>query len=95
MELFGPATFDLTLGHQLQTFKWDNGALLVDFSYDDTKVLVGSRDGTASIFDFKTEDLITSFESDGWVWSASFSNDGTKVVVGADDGTAVIYDIFF
>ena len=90
MELFGPATFDLTLG-----LKRDDGVLLVDFSYYDTKVLVGSRDGTASIYDLKMGDLITSFGSDGWVWSASFLNDGTKVVVGADDGTAVIYDIFF
>jgi WD40 repeat protein len=62
-----------------------------NFSPDGTKVVSGSFDNTAKIFDASTGDEILTFtgHTDD-VRSVDFSPDGTKVVSGSRDGTAKV-----
>jgi WD40 repeat protein/uncharacterized caspase-like protein len=65
----------------------------VAFSPDGTKVLTGSHDNTARLWDASTGALVRSFEGHAWaVWSVAFSPDGTKVLTGSDDSTARLWD---
>jgi len=64
----------------------------VSFSPDGKRVLTGSSDGTAKIWDSKTGKLIHTLSGhDGYVKSASFSSDG-KLILTASGGTARVWD---
>ncbi|HOE12603.1 MAG TPA: hypothetical protein PLQ35_17085, partial [bacterium] len=66
----------------------------VAFSPDGTKVLTGSDDYTAKLWDAGTGAVIRTFSGHtDYVNSVAFSPDGTKVLTGIDDGTARIWDI--
>jgi len=65
----------------------------VSWSPDGTKVLAGSYDGTAKIWDAATGECLKTLSGHtGWVWSVSWSPDGSKVLTGSRDHTARIWD---
>ncbi|HUW33497.1 MAG TPA: right-handed parallel beta-helix repeat-containing protein [Planctomycetota bacterium] len=82
----------------MRTF-WDNSVVnSVAFSPDGTKVLTGSCDRTAKLWDIITHACIRTFAGHtGYVWSVAFSPDGTNVLTGAAfgmafDNTAKLWD---
>jgi len=65
----------------------------VAFSSDDDKVVSGSRDETAKVWDAETGEEKVNFEGHGYdVFSVAFSSDDDKVVSGSRDETAMIWD---
>jgi len=65
----------------------------VAFSLDGTKVLTGSRDKTARLWDAATGSVIRTFSGDTrGITSVAFSPDGTKVLTGSTDYTAKLWD---
>ncbi len=60
----------------------------VAFSPDGTKVLTGSDDSTARIWDVSSGQELHKLAHEGSVSSVAFSPDGSKVVMGSGDGTA-------
>src|SRR5262249_19041538 len=78
----------------LLTLKGHTGGVRsASFSGDGTRVVTGSSDGTAKVWDAKTGALVFTLKghTDG-VTSASFSGDGTRLVTGSEDGTAKVWD---
>ncbi|MBM3983774.1 MAG: hypothetical protein FJ304_26605, partial [Planctomycetes bacterium] len=69
------------------------GVRAAAFSADGTRIVTGSGDNTAKVWDAKTgaEVLTLKGHTDG-VNAASFSADGTRVVTGSDDKTAKVWD---
>ncbi|MCX6125115.1 MAG: WD40 repeat domain-containing protein, partial [Proteobacteria bacterium] len=64
-----------------------------DFSHDGTKVVTGSDDSTAKIWNASSgTEILTLKGHDRFVSAASFSSDGTKVITGSGDNTAKIWD---
>jgi WD40 repeat protein len=67
---------------------------VANFSPDGTKVVTGSSDYTAKIWDVATGNLLkTLVGHTNIVWVANFSPDGTKVVTASSDNTAKIWDV--
>jgi len=65
----------------------------VAFSPDGMKVLTGSSDNTAWIWDVQSERALVALTGhQGRVTSVSFSPDGTKVLTGSTDDTARLWD---
>ena len=84
--LWGAETGDL-----LRTFHGHTEELyFMAFSPDGTRVLTGSEDWTAKLWDTQTGQEIHTFPAGG-VISAAFSPDGTRVLTGSNDGTARIW----
>jgi len=65
----------------------------VAFSPDGTKVLTGSSDSTARIWDVATGLEVHKLNHEGMVWAVAFSPDGTKVLTGSLDKTAWIWPV--
>ncbi len=69
------------------------GVNSVAFSPDGTKVLTGSSDSTAILWNASTGAVIRAFAGHtGAVYSAVFSPDGTKVLTGSADKTAKLWN---
>jgi len=65
----------------------------VAFSPDGTKVLTGSNDRTARLWETVSGKLLMTLTSHtDWVRSAAFSLDGTKVLTGSNDRTARLWE---
>ena len=67
----------------------------VSFSPDGTKVVTGSDDNLAIIWNVKTGEIIgepLKCHSDA-INSVSFSPDGTRIVTGSQDKLAIIWDV--
>jgi WD40 repeat protein len=63
------------------------------FSPDDSRILTGSADYTAKLWDSTTgEELLTFRGHKGWVFSAAFSPDGQRIVTGSGDGTIKVWE---
>ncbi|MFM7151090.1 MAG: WD40 repeat domain-containing serine/threonine protein kinase, partial [Gemmataceae bacterium] len=70
-----------------------NHLFAASFSPDGTRVVTGSDDKTAKVWDARTgTELLTFKGHTGDVVSASFSADGTRVVTGSLDKTAKVWD---
>jgi WD40 repeat protein len=64
------------------------------FSPDGSRVLTGSDDSTARLWDASTGALIRTFEGHASeIYSAAFSPDGTKVVTASYDWSARVWDV--
>ena len=65
----------------------------VAFSPDGTKVLTGSSDKTARIWDVATGLEVHKLTHNGPVNAVAFSPNGTEVLTGSDDKTAWIWPV--
>ena len=63
------------------------------FSPDGSRIVTGSRDNTAKVWDAKSgAEVLTLKGHTGRVTSASFSPDGSRIVTGSNDKTAKVWD---
>src|SRR5262249_14432716 len=63
------------------------------WSPDGSRVLSGSGDKTAKVWDAQTgAELLTLKGHTDWVRGVSWSPDGSRVLTGSDDGTAKVWD---
>jgi len=63
------------------------------FSADGSRIVTGSRDKTAKVWDAKTgTELLTLKGHPNVVRSAAFSADDSRIVTGSEDGTAKVWD---
>ncbi|MGI6458328.1 MAG: WD40 repeat domain-containing protein [bacterium] len=82
-----PATVRPLAGHE----DWIRS---VAFSKDGTKILSGSDDNTAKLWDALSGEVLMTFSGHAdWVKSVAFSPDENTVLTGSDDGTARLWDI--
>jgi WD40 repeat protein len=84
----------MTGGTEIRTFSGHAGPVhSAALSPDGTKVLTGSEDKTARLWNAATEDGITTFTGHtSAVYSVAFSRDGTKVLTGSADYTAKLWN---
>ena len=62
-------------------------------SPDGTKMLTGSEDGKARLWDLSTGNVIRTFTGHtSWVSAVAFSSDGTQVLTGSGDATAKLWN---
>jgi WD40 repeat protein/uncharacterized caspase-like protein len=64
-----------------------------DFSPDGTKLITGSNDHRAIVWDIATGEALQALEHSMWVKSVVFSPDSRLVMVGDLDGTAILWDV--
>ena len=81
-------------GRQLLDLKGHtDGVYCVAFSPDGTRIVTGSADHTAKLWDARTGMPILDLKGHtAMVWSVAFSPDGTRIVTGSDDQTAKVWD---
>lgn len=97
--LIVPAAHGDTITSPLRTFGARDAGhtstiISVAFSRDGTRVLTGSHDKTAKLWDAATGEQIRTFSGHThWVNSVAFSPDGTQVLTGSTDQTAKLWDI--
>jgi WD40 repeat protein len=71
----------------------DGPVASASFSPDGTRIVTGSNDGTARVWDAQSGKALTEpMRHEGAVRSASFSADGTRIVTASKDGTARGWD---
>ena len=77
----------------LTTVRHQDSVTSVGFSADGTRVVTGSEDNTARVWDATTGAPVTpALKHRDWVSSVGFSGDGTRVVTGSWDNTARVWD---
>ena len=65
----------------------------VGFSRDGTRIVTGSLDKTAKVWDARTGTPLLDLKGHtGGVTGVSFSPDGTRIVTGSGDRTAKVWD---
>lgn len=70
-----------------------DSVLSVRFSRDGSRLLTGSYDNTARLWNLRDGSSKAYRGHDWWVWSAEFSGDEKRVVTASQDGTAIIWDV--
>ena len=70
-----------------------DAVLSLVFSRDGAKLLSGSYDGTARLWDIAAGTSKEFRGHDWWVWSVTFSPDEQRFVTGSQDGSAIVWDI--
>jgi WD40 repeat protein len=65
----------------------------VAYSPDGTRILTGSADNSARIWDATTGEVLHHLTGHtNWVLSVAYSPDGTRILTGSDDGSARVWD---
>jgi WD40 repeat protein/serine/threonine protein kinase len=83
----------LTRGGLFTMYGHTGAVFSVSFSPDGARIVTGSGDNTATVWDLRTGTplLVLKGHKDG-VHSASFSPDGVRIVTGSGDKTAKVWD---
>jgi WD domain, G-beta repeat len=95
---WGPAEFNLAAAQPLLREKavlkgHTKGVTSVAISRDGTRIVTGSEDNTARVWDAKTfAELGRLAGHTGAVYSVAFSPDGARIVTGSADNTARVWD---
>ena len=64
----------------------------VDFSPDGRRIVTGSQDHTAKVWDAASgQELLTLIGHKEWIIAVAFSQDGQRIVTGSADGTAKVW----
>src|SRR5215472_16996191 len=80
-------------GWRLMLSGHDNLVVSAAFSFDGSRIVSASFDGTARVWDAATGlELMVLRGHDNFVASAAFSRDGSRIVSASSDGTARIWD---
>jgi serine/threonine protein kinase len=83
----------LTRGGLFTLYGHAGPVLSVAFSRDGTRILTGSTDRTAKVWDARMGTPLLELKGHaGRVQSVSFSPDGTRIVTGSEDQTAKVWD---
>ncbi len=83
----------LTRGGLFTLYGHTGEVLCVSFSPDGTRIVTGSWDGTAKVWDAQIGMPIIELKGhSGRVSSASFSSDGMRIVTASNDRTAKVWD---
>jgi WD40 repeat protein len=62
-------------------------------SPDGTRVVIGSADQTAAIWDLATRRKVVRLDGHGgYVWDVGYSHDGNRIVTGSGDRTVRVWD---
>ena len=65
----------------------------VNFSPDGRRIVTGSQDQTAKVWDAATgNELLTFKDHKEWILSAAFSPDGQRIATGSGDRTAKVWE---
>ncbi|HQZ68044.1 MAG TPA: serine/threonine-protein kinase, partial [Planctomycetaceae bacterium] len=81
------------LVRSLPPLQHDAAISCVAFSPDGTRVVTGSGDNTARLWEAQTGAPVGAvMKHEGIVWSVAFSPDGTRVVTGSGDNTARLWE---
>jgi len=89
----GLKTIDINTVDILHTIEAHNGIVYdVSFSPDSTRIITGSLDDTAKIWNSNTGKLLHTLHHSDDVWNVSFSPDGTRIITGSLDNTAKIWN---
>ncbi|TVS20393.1 MAG: serine/threonine protein kinase, partial [Planctomycetaceae bacterium] len=70
-----------------------DAVLSVVFSRDGKRLLTGSYDNTARLWDLESGESTVFHGHDWWVWSASFSPDEQKILTTSQDGSALVWSV--
>ncbi|MCF6360828.1 MAG: caspase family protein [Cyclobacteriaceae bacterium] len=87
--------WELATGQIVQRYG-GHAKVVIDFalSKNGSKLLTGSGDRTAHLYDANTGKLLNVFKGHrGMIWDVSFSNDETKIVSSSSDGSVRVWDI--
>jgi Tol biopolymer transport system component len=83
----------LTHGGLFTLYGHSGGVLSAAFSPDGTRIITGSSDQTAKMWDARTGTPLLELKGDtGGVPTAAFSPDGSRIVTGSYDRTAKVWD---
>lgn len=69
-----------------------DSVLSIEWSRDGTRLLTGSYDQAARIWDVESGESRELLGHDGWVWSARFSPDENQVLTASQDGSAILWE---
>jgi hypothetical protein len=86
--------WDARTGKLAQSLKGHGDAVLsVAYSRDGKRLLTGSYDNTARLWDLETGESKTFKGHEWWVWAAAFSPDETRIVTASQDGSAIVWSV--
>ncbi len=86
--------WDIKSGNKLIGFEGHKDAVLsVAWSKDSNRLLTGSYDHSARLWDVKDGSSKEYLGHDWWVWSASFSPDEQRIATASQDGSVIIWDV--
>ena len=70
-----------------------DAVLTLAFSQDGTRLLTGSYDQTARLWNLETGACQVFHGHDSWVWSVGFSPDEQRILTTSQDGSALIWSV--
>jgi WD40 repeat protein/serine/threonine protein kinase len=91
----GARLWNLATAEERISFTPHGAVAAASFSPDGTRVVTGSWDNSAKIWNAETGQSVLKLEGQhtGYVNSATFSRDGSKVLTASDDRTACLWDL--
>ena len=89
LEIHDQVSFAVLASYPVPT---DNVTSL-DFSPDDSMLVVGAAEGVISVWDTEGHELIATRETDGGIYDVSFSPDGTMIAASTDRHALILYGV--